>query len=58
MQHLIAKYAFSYLTTVPWFDFNSQNNFWQEEILGGGGRKRGKETEKEKKRGRFVKLEA
>lgn len=46
MQHLIEKYGFSHLTTVPQFEFNSQNNFWQEEILQGGNR--GGEIEKEK----------
>lgn len=47
MQHLIEKCAFGHLTTAPQFEFNSQNNFWQEEILLGGVGNRGRETEKE-----------
>lgn len=50
MQHLIAKYAFSNLTTVPWFDFNSQNNFWQEKILGLGGEREARKQKKRKKK--------
>jgi len=33
-QHLIKKCAFSHLTTASKFEFNSPNNFWQEEIRG------------------------
>lgn len=49
MQHLIEKYAFGHLTTAPQFEFNSQINFWQEEISwGGGGWNRSREREEEK----------